>query len=104
VACPYQARSFYGEKKSYFPQGPTPLEKKGYEKHTIGTVQKCDFCMERLDAGLQPACVSACMVKARYVGDLDDPQSEVSRLITHRFGFQLHPEAGSNPKVYYLPP
>lgn len=104
VACPYEARYFYGEEKSYFPQGPTPLEERGYQKHKVGTTEKCNFCMERVDAGLEPACVVTCLAVARYFGDLDDPKSEVSQLITHRFGFQLHPDSGCNPKVFYLPP
>jgi Fe-S-cluster-containing dehydrogenase component len=48
--------------------------------------------------------VRSCTGKARTVGDLDDPASEVSRLIADRNGFTLLPEKGTKPKVYYLPP
>lgn len=104
VACPYEARYFYSQERAYFPQGLTPLEERGYQKHKAGTVEKCNFCTERVDRGLEPACVVTCLVKARYLGDLDDPRSEVSQLITHRFGFQLHADSGCKPKVFYLPP
>jgi molybdopterin-containing oxidoreductase family iron-sulfur binding subunit len=66
-------------------------------------VEKCTFCAERLDAGEQPACVEACVTLTRTFGDLNDPTSEVSRLIRERNGFQVKPEFGTNPGVWYLP-
>jgi len=105
IACPYGARFFYSEEKEYFPgQRLTPYERVGYQRHRTGVVEKCDFCLSRIQQGLEPACVVSCMAKARYFGDLDDPNSQVSQLIRNYNGFQMHPELGTDPSVYYLPP
>jgi hypothetical protein len=70
--------------------------------------------MERIDTGLAkglkpgidreatPACVNTCQARALTFGDLDDPNSEVSKLIREKNGFQLHPEYGTEPSVYYI--
>jgi molybdopterin-containing oxidoreductase family iron-sulfur binding subunit len=59
--------------------------------------------MERLEQSLEPACVTACVSGARFFGDLDDPESEVSRILEERYGFVLSPELGTEPSCYYLP-
>lgn len=105
MVCPYQARYFNPKVREYYPgKGLTLYERWAYRKHPTGVVEKCDFCRGRLEQGKEPACVANCMAKARYFGDLEDPQSEVSRLIRQKGGYQLHPELGTNPSVYYLPP
>ena len=98
VACPYQNRTFFSRDKDpgYFPDHPrTRFEKAGRKlyPHVAGTTEKCDFCMERIDAGMAkglvpgkdreatPACVNTCQARALTFGDLDDPNSEVSVLI-----------------------
>ncbi len=103
MACPYGNRYFHGEESYYFGEaGPTPYEEARTERHPVGVVMKCNFCRHRLAEGQEPACVANCAAKARTIGDLDDPDSDVSRLIKERNGFTLHPEAGTKPKVYYL--
>lgn len=105
MVCPYQARHFYAKEREYFPgQGLTPFELIGYSRHVPGTMSNCHLCMHRVDKGLEPSCVVTCMCRARIFGDLEDPESEVSRLIRDRGGFQLYPELGTDPSVYYLPP
>ena len=71
-------------------------------QHPEGYVDKCTFCQHRLKKGELPACVSVCPTKCMYFGDLDNPNSEVSRLLKNRKYKTLAPEAGTKPHVYYL--
>lgn len=80
AACPYEARYI----------------------HPDGYADKCTFCIDRLEAGLLPACVSVCPTHCMHFGDGDDPESEVSRLLASRPAHTLLPEAGTKPQVYYL--
>ncbi|HXG52764.1 MAG TPA: 4Fe-4S dicluster domain-containing protein [candidate division Zixibacteria bacterium] len=104
MACPYDQRFYVAEVRSYFEGGRTPYEETGYLRHPERVVSKCNFCVPRLEQGLQPACVANCMTGARTFGDLDDPESEVCKLIRDRGGYRLYPELGTDPSVYYLPP
>jgi molybdopterin-containing oxidoreductase family iron-sulfur binding subunit len=104
MACPYGNRYYNDGPQHYYEQGPTPYEKARVQRHQTGVVMKCDFCRARVREGRAPACVANCPTVARTFGDLDDPASEVSRLIRERGGFPLHPERGTRPCVYYLPP
>jgi phenylacetyl-CoA:acceptor oxidoreductase subunit 1 len=115
--CPYQVRVPYEEPKEYFPgQGLTPLEEirdKIYPWQE-GTVSKCNFCKERIDEGLRTglkpgidreatnACVNACPTEARIFGDLDDPFSNASEELRIGKGYQLKPELGTDPCVFYV--
>jgi molybdopterin-containing oxidoreductase family iron-sulfur binding subunit len=69
--------------------------------HNKGVMEKCTFCVHRLEKGLLPACADVCPVNAIHVGDLDDPNSEVSRLLQKRSSFRLLEEAGTDPRIYY---
>ncbi len=102
TACPYEARFLVGELKGYFGDNLTPFEEVAYRKHRKGVVEKCTFCAHRLREGLPPACVQVCPTSCRHFGDLDDPNSEVSLLLKSRGSFQLLPQLGTKPSVYYL--
>ena len=117
MACPYQVRVFNEKPREYFPgQGLTPYEEMREKMYPLrlGTVAKCNFCKERVDKALNnggepgvdryvtPACVNACPTKARIFGDIDDPESEVSTAIRIGRGYQLKPEADTDPCVYYI--
>jgi molybdopterin-containing oxidoreductase family iron-sulfur binding subunit len=105
LACPYNARAFNYRslQPQYVGQKLTVFEQAHEADHPAGKVGKCNFCADRLAAGQQPKCVETCPAKARFFGDLDDPQSEVSKLIARRGGYQLRAELGTGPSVYYLP-
>ncbi|OGO41342.1 MAG: 4Fe-4S ferredoxin, partial [Chloroflexi bacterium RBG_16_57_9] len=81
VACPYQARVFNEEK---------------------GLPEKCIFCLPRVARGVAPACVVACPAGARRFGDLNDPESEVSRLIATKKAARLRPDLGTDPNIYFV--
>ncbi|MCK9362377.1 MAG: 4Fe-4S dicluster domain-containing protein [Syntrophales bacterium] len=117
MACPYQVRTFHAKRKEHYPgQGFTEFEEMGQKLYPLelGTVVKCNFCMERIDSGLKrglkpgvdrdatPACVITCPAHARYFGDLDDENSEISALMRKWRPAQLHAEFGTDPSVYYV--
>jgi len=66
-------------------------------------VRKCTLCCHRIDQGLKPFCVICCEDEAMFFGDLNDPESEVSKLIVQKNAYVLDPEAGTIPGVYYCP-
>lgn len=70
--------------------------------HPEGYADKCTFCIHRVEQGLEPACVAVCPTRCMYFGDLDDPNSEVSRLLVSRSHKTMLPEAGTQPRIYYL--
>jgi Fe-S-cluster-containing dehydrogenase component len=70
--------------------------------HPEGYVDKCTFCIQRVEKGMDPACVSVCPTHSMYFGDIEDPNSEVSRLLLKRKHHTLKPQAGTSPRIYYL--
>ncbi len=66
------------------------------------TAAKCNFCAHRLDVGLQPSCVAVCPEQAIIAGDMDDPSSEISRLLDRHPVQVRKPEKGTKPKLYYI--
>lgn len=116
AACPYQARSFNWEKFEGDNPAVPEWGEPDIERRPRGVVEKCTFCVQKIDRGLAlglapgvdheatPACVEACPTGARVFGDLNDPDSKVSKLIDDHPTFRLREELGTSPRVYYLPP
>ena len=64
--------------------------------------QKCGYCAQRLDTGeKQPRCVESCPTGAMTFGDLDDPESEISKRLKEVSPEVFHPEYGTDPLVTY---
>jgi Fe-S-cluster-containing dehydrogenase component len=101
VSCPYEARHFNwveNPKQQYSNPDSLPRQR--------GVVEKCTFCIHRRGKGINvPACVEVCIGGARSFGDLNDLNSFVSKKLRRRTdSFQLKPELGTHPSVWYLPP
>jgi menaquinone reductase, iron-sulfur cluster-binding subunit len=126
VACPYSVRYFNWLRPSWTTEeaqhlNPDTFSERGsLEGPSVrpkGVVEKCTFCIHRLSKAKAkakaegrefradeyvPACVETCTAKARYFGDLSDPESTVSRLADSGRAFRLLEEAGTSPNVIYL--
>jgi Fe-S-cluster-containing dehydrogenase component len=103
LACPYNVRSLWDGRGNYFNNELTPFEKQAYAQHIPGSIQKCDFCASRLEAGLKPSCAEGCLTGAIVFGDFDDPRSDVSRALAEpRIRLRLREELGTHPSIYYL--
>jgi molybdopterin-containing oxidoreductase family iron-sulfur binding subunit len=106
AACPYGARSFNWRSprekengkfkyiKDLNPKFPTRMR---------GVVEKCNFCAERVGFGKQPACVEACgNTEALIFGDMNDPDSEISKALASSYTIQRKPALGTKPSVFYI--
>lgn len=116
AACPYNAKVFNWRA----PEWPGDLEKKRNPSVSLrpkGVVEKCTFCHHRVvaareearaqgremsDGDVTTACAESCPANAIVFGDLDDPESRVSRMSHSPRAFRLHDDLGTRPKVYYL--
>ena len=118
TACPYSIR-YYNWYAPEYPAGYDVYLNPNVPVRPVGVAEKCTFCIHRLeeakreaaaqgreltdaDVVLLPACNEACPASARYFGDLDDPDSTVSRLKRSPRAFSLLEDLGTEPKVYYL--
>jgi Fe-S-cluster-containing dehydrogenase component len=70
--------------------------------HAKGVMEKCTFCVHRVENGMQPACVDTCPVEALVFGDVEDEQSAISAYIRERNPWHLLEEAGTEPSVMYV--
>lgn len=113
IACPYQARTIVHDKEWYYGE-PTVQEEKVWHDERLGVANKCTFCIDRVDEGMEngqtpgvdlnvtPACAASCIASAIHFGDFADPKSNVSRLAGDNAFFQMHEELGNDPQIKYL--
>jgi len=114
VACPYQARSRNDQVSSAYGKKAMRHEALREDPGRIGVAQKCTFCVERIDEGLAnglvpgldpaatPACVGSCIADALHFGDVDDPTSNVSKLLDENRHFRMHEDLATGPGFFYL--
>jgi Fe-S-cluster-containing dehydrogenase component len=98
VACPYNARRFNWTEPKVPAEDINPLVPLRYH----GVVEKCTFCVHRTRRGRKPRCVEACPNKARTFGNLNDPDSKVSKLIENERNFRLKEGLNTEPRIWYL--
>ena len=114
AACPYGVRQFNWqnakkkkEELGYAYGYPHDVKENGNrlvytQNRPTGVVEKCTFCAQYVSEGELPACIRACPGKARFFGDLDDPNSEVAKLVARKQVHRLREDYGTQPKVYYI--
>lgn len=103
AACPYLARRFNFAKPNVRPDKINPDQ--GYLSNRlrpVGVVEKCTFCLHRTRKGRYPACLEACPTGARKFGDLNDPNSEIRKIVTEKRVYVLKEELGTEPRFFYF--
>ncbi len=116
TACPYGVRQFnFDERTDVNAQVPEWNEPE-VARRPRGVVEKCTFCIHRIDPGLAqglmpgedpdatPACINVCPVEARFFGNLNNPNSRVAQIINSQPTLRLREDLGTEPNVYYIPP
>lgn len=122
--CPYKVRRFnyhdYAENLLYQPLDPAPLEALRNPDVTVrtrGVMEKCNYCLQRLEAArhradiedrsiadgeVKTACQAACPTEAIHFGDKADATSEVTKLQSHERRYALLDHLGTRPRTTYL--
>ncbi|PIE58999.1 MAG: 4Fe-4S ferredoxin [Desulfobulbus propionicus] len=99
AACPYGMRSFNWRN----PRDFIKEVNRDFPTRMRGVVEKCNFCAERIGVGIKPACVEACGDSGAMVfGDLNDPHSEVRKMLKDNYTIQRKPSLGTHPSVFYI--
>ncbi len=99
AACPYNARVFNWSEPERDPNWN--YGDKDVPVRPKGVAEKCTLCKERTDRGDIPMCVRVCPGRARVYGDLDDPESEISKVVRENHAYQLLEEFGTRPQLRY---
>jgi len=114
LACPYDARYIVDEKQYAYGAAPTDDEMVSDASRLEGVASKCNFCVDVIDAGVArgltpgkdpeatPRCVNSCISGAMTFGDIDDPESAVSKLLSETKHFRQKESEGTEPGFYYI--
>jgi len=95
--CPYEQRHLVEDDITSFPGVVAPYEEESVKR--LKVVEKCTFCNERISEGLKPACVHNCPGKCRIFGDVEDPESEISKYIASHNAINIE-----GTSIYYVIP
>lgn len=99
AACPYGSRSFnWVDPRKHLDMNKVNPD---FPTRTMGVVEKCTFCVERLAKRLEPACVEVSN-GAMTFGNLADPHSEVRKILNRSFTLRRKPTLGTQPSVFYI--
>ena len=102
AACPYGARSFNWRDPRDDKQMMQNINRE-FPTRMRGVVEKCNFCVDLLPRGKQPACVEATgNTKAMVFGDLNDPNSEIRQVLKENYTIQRKPSLGTHPSVFFI--
>ena len=117
VACPYEVRVFNWRRHTEQSPRIPAFGQPEVPPRPRGVMEKCTFCQHRIDKGLErglvpgvdvqatPACVVVCPTKARVFGDLKDPASPISKVLSEATTYiRLREDLSTDPKVFYIPP
>ncbi len=66
------------------------------------TAAKCNYCAHRIEVGRAPACVEVCPEHAIIAGDMENPNTEISMLLSREQVMVRKPEKGTNPNLFYI--
>lgn len=113
IACPYRSRIIFTREFDFEVKNRTSDPVKD-SVNRVGICTKCDFCITRIDKGLAqgqkpgidseatPACVITCSSNALNFGDLNDSNSNVSKLIQENWTAKLQEQLGTKPSIYFI--
>jgi phenylacetyl-CoA:acceptor oxidoreductase subunit 1 len=114
VACPYGARYLVNDEQFAYGDAPTEDEKVTRDPDNVGVATKCNFCVDVIDEGIAngltpgvdpeatPRCVNSCISGAMTFGDLDDPDSNINKLLDSTKHFRMKTEEGTCPCFFYI--
>jgi len=113
--CPYGARTF--DTGAYYTQGTPELQpyekanffeygkkwsRDGHSSPVVGSARKCHFCTSRIKEGILPVCVTTCIGRATYFGDLNDKSNLINKVLSSSKPTRLKEKLGTEPLVYYI--
>ncbi len=104
-ACPYGVRVLIDNEPEYFLD--FAIGEWDAPEHIAGVMEKCTFCSNRIERGMDPACMWCCPGRCRFWGDLDDPESDINKQMeaakaAGKQVVQLLADAGTDPQCYYV--